>query len=66
MEYIKAIEDSLGKTAHKEFLPMQPGDVPKTEADVSDLMLDLDYKPDTPIVKGIENFIDWYKLYFDV
>jgi UDP-glucuronate 4-epimerase len=66
MEYIKAIEDSLGKTAQKEFLPMQPGDVPRTEADVTDLVENLGYKPDTPVQKGIESFIEWYKSYFDI
>jgi UDP-glucuronate 4-epimerase len=45
---------------------MQPGDVPKTEASVTDLMEDLGYKPDTPIVIGIEKFINWYKLYFGI
>ncbi len=64
MEYIGAIEKKLGKQAEKEFLPMQAGDVPKTEANVTDLMEDLGYKPNTPIVKGIEKFIDWYKSYF--
>jgi UDP-glucuronate 4-epimerase len=73
MEYIAAIETTLGKTAQKEFLsgellltglPMQPGDVPRTEADVTDLMEDLHYKPDTPVKEGIEKFIEWYKSYF--
>ncbi len=64
MDYIAAIESILGKTAKKEFLPMQPGDVPKTEADVTDLAEDLGYKPDTPVQKGIERFIEWYKSYF--
>jgi UDP-glucuronate 4-epimerase len=64
MEYIKAIEDTLGKTAQKEFLPMQPGDVPRTEADVTDLVKILGYKPNTPVQKGIERFIEWYKSYF--
>ena len=64
MEYIGAIEKALGKTSKKELLPMQPGDVPRTEADVSDLMTDLDYKPDTPVQKGIEKFVEWYKGYF--
>ncbi len=64
MEYIKAIEDTLGKTAQKEFLPMQPGDVPKTQADVTDLVENLGYKPNTPVATGIERFIKWYKHYF--
>ena len=66
MEYIKAIEDTLGKTAQKEFLPMQPGDVPRTEADVTDLVENLGYKPDTPTAKGIERFIEWYKTCFKI
>ncbi|MFW5804657.1 MAG: capsular biosynthesis protein CpsI, partial [bacterium] len=66
MEYIAAIESALGKTAQKEFLPMQPGDVPRTEADVTDLMADLNYKPDTPVQEGIARFIDWYKSYFEI
>ncbi len=65
MDYISAIENALGKTAVKEFLPMQPGDVPRTEADVTDLEKDLGYRPDTPVQKGIEEFIEWYKSYFN-
>ena len=64
MEYIGAIEKHLGKTAQKEFLPMQPGDVPQTEADVTDLVNNLGYKPNTTVEKGIERFIKWYKDYF--
>lgn len=65
-EYIAAIEAALGKTAEKEFLPMQPGDVPRTEADVTDLMRDLGYKPSTPVKTGIEKFTTWYKTYFGI
>lgn len=64
LDYIAAIESALSKTAQKEFLPMQPGDVPKTEADVTDLVRDLEYKPNTTIKTGIERFIEWYKPYF--
>jgi UDP-glucuronate 4-epimerase len=64
MEYIGAIEQALGKTAQKEFLPMQPGDVSRTEADVTDLVINFGYKPDTPVQMGIEKFIEWYKHYF--
>ncbi len=63
-EYIAAIEAVLGKTAEKEFLPMQPGDVPHTEADVTDLIKDIGYKPSTSIKIGIEKFIEWYKSYY--
>jgi UDP-glucuronate 4-epimerase len=66
LDYIAAIESTLGKTAQKEFLPMQPGDVPRTEADVTDLVKNLGYKPDTPVQKGIERFIEWYKEYFKI
>jgi len=75
MEYIAAIETALNKTAQKEFLPgellltglpMQPGDVPRTEADVTDLVEDLGYKPNTAVQKGIERFIKWYKSYFNI
>ena len=64
MEYIAAIEKALGKNAIKEFLPMQPGDVPRTEADVTDLENDLGYKPSTPVALGIERFIKWYRTHF--
>jgi len=65
-EYIAAIEAALGKTAEKEFLPMQPGDVPRTEADVTDLVRDLGYKPSTSVKTGIEKFTAWYKTYFGI
>ncbi len=64
MEYIAAIEKTIGSEAKKEFLPMQPGDVPRTEADVTDLIEDLGYKPNTPVQIGIKQFIEWYKTYF--
>jgi UDP-glucuronate 4-epimerase len=64
MEYIAAIEKHLGKTAKKELMPMQPGDVPRTEADVSDLVENLGYKPDTTVSFGIGKFIEWYSTYF--
>ena len=64
MNYIKAIEKHLGKEAEKEFLPMQPGDVPKTDADVTDLRQNLNYKPDTPVSEGIRRFVEWYREYY--
>ncbi|MFW5982957.1 MAG: hypothetical protein ACOCQ4_00510 [bacterium] len=64
MEYIAAIEKHLSKTAKKELMPMQPGDVPRTDADVSDLQRDLGYKPNTSVEKGIEWFVAWYKKYY--
>lgn len=66
MDFVQAIEDRLGKKAIKEMMPMQPGDVSKTYADVNDLMTDLGYKPATPLASGISNFIDWYMDYYKV
>ena len=65
-DFIAAIEDKLGLTAVKELLPMQPGDVPRTYADVSALVNDLGYKPNTDIKTGIGRFIDWYRAYYNV
>lgn len=64
MDFITAIENKLGKTIDKNFMPIQAGDVPATFADVTDLIEDLDYKPETPIQDGINNFIDWYLDFF--
>jgi UDP-glucuronate 4-epimerase len=63
MDYIEALEKSLGKTAEKEFLPLQPGDVQDTYADIKDLVEQFDYKPSTTIEEGITNFISWYREY---
>jgi UDP-glucuronate 4-epimerase len=64
MHVIEILEQKLGRTAIKNFLPMQPGDVPATYADVDDLARDVDFHPSTPIDVGIGRFIDWYKEYF--
>jgi UDP-glucuronate 4-epimerase len=64
MEFIDTIENVLGKKAKKEFLPLQPGDVPSTFADVQDLESDIGFKPNTPIKKGIEKFMEWYLDYY--
>jgi UDP-glucuronate 4-epimerase len=66
MDYIRAIEKALGKNAELEMLPLQPGDVPDTYADVSDLIEQFDYKPATPIEQGVANFVSWYSDYFKV
>jgi UDP-glucuronate 4-epimerase len=66
LDFIEAIEDELGIKAMKEMKPLQPGDVPATYADVSDLVADLNYKPNTSIKAGIKNFINWYKSYYKV
>ena len=66
LDYIKAIEDALGVKADMELLPLQPGDVPDTYADVADLVRDFDYKPTTTINQGVAKFIEWYKNYYNV
>ena len=62
--FIDAIEDKLGKKAEKIMMPMQPGDVHKTYADITPLQTDLGYKPTTSIVEGVGNFVDWYLDYY--
>ena len=66
MDFIKAIEDKLGIVAEKEMMPLQPGDVEATYADVSDLVANLNYRPDTSIQEGIDQFVDWYMAYYGV
>jgi len=66
MHYIEVLEDCLGKKAEKNLLPLQPGDVPDTYADVQDLVRDVDYKPDTSVEEGVANFVAWYKDYYKV
>lgn len=66
MDFITALENKIGKVAEKNFLPLQAGDVPSTYADVSDLIRDLNYKPQTPIQEGINQFVDWYVDFFDI
>ena len=65
MDYIEALEDSLGIQAKKNFMPMQPGDVYKTYADTSGLFEATGYKPETPIKKGVENFVQWYREFYN-
>ena len=62
--FIHTLEDCLGRKATWNPLPLQPGDVPDTFADVDDLVKDLDYRPRTPIDVGIRRFVDWYRDYF--
>jgi UDP-glucuronate 4-epimerase len=66
MDYIGAIENALGKSIEKNLLPIQPGDVPSTYADVSDLVNDLGYKPETSVQEGVDRFIAWYREFFKV
>ncbi|SEC18247.1 UDP-glucuronate 4-epimerase [Maribacter dokdonensis] len=64
MDFITAIEESLGGVAKKDMYPMQPGDVEKTWANVDDLIKDYDYRPKTPIKKGVQQFVEWYKNFY--
>ncbi len=63
IDFITAIEDELGIEAQKEYLPMQPGDVETTYADISDLMADFGYQPKTTVREGIAKFVKWYLVY---
>lgn len=65
LTYIETLEKALGKTAEKELLPLQPGDVPDTHADIQALVDDVDYQPSTSIEEGIERFVEWYLEYFN-
>ncbi|QKF60711.1 NAD-dependent epimerase [Campylobacter curvus] len=64
MDYIKAIELKIGREINKNFLPLQAGDVPATYADVSDLVADFDYKPNTSVNEGVARFIEWYSEFY--
>ncbi len=66
LRYIEVIEDCLGKKAEKNLLPIQPGDVPDTYADVDALVADVGYQPTTPIEVGVQRFVDWYRQYYQV
>ena len=65
MDYIGALEKALGKKAEMNLLPLQPGDVPDTYADVDDLVEQFDYKPSTSVEEGVARFIRWYREYFE-
>jgi UDP-glucuronate 4-epimerase len=66
MDYIAALENSLGKKADMNMLPLQPGDVPNTYADVTDLVEQFHYKPSTPVDQGVANFVTWCRDYFNI
>ena len=66
MDYIYALEKALGKKAKINFLPLQPGDVPDTFANVDNLIKKFNYKPSTPVTEGIANFVEWYKNYYKI
>ncbi len=66
LRYIEVLEDCLGRKAERNLLPLQPGDVPDTYADVDALQRDTGYSPSTPIETGINRFVDWYRNYYQV
>lgn len=66
MRYIELIEECVGKKAEKNMLPLQPGDVPATYADIDALVNDVDYKPSTSIEQGVANFVNWYRDFYKV
>jgi UDP-glucuronate 4-epimerase len=64
LTFIEVIEAAMGKPAEKVMMPMQPGDVPATYADVDDLMADVGFRPNMPLAEGIARFVDWYREYY--
>jgi UDP-glucuronate 4-epimerase len=64
MRFIEVLEQQLGRKAEKNMLPLQPGDVPATWADVDDLVRDVGFKPNTRIEEGLERFVAWYRSYY--
>ena len=66
LRYIEVLEACLGRKAVMEMLPLQPGDVPDTEADVSDLIANVGYRPVVPVEEGVANFVRWYRGYYGV
>lgn len=66
LRYIEVLEAALGRKAQKNLLPMQPGDVPDTFADIDDLVRDVGYRPATPVEDGVARFVEWYLQYYRV
>lgn len=66
MEFVEAIENKVGKTAKKNYMDLQPGDVPETYANVEDLFKNINFKPSTNIQDGVNNFVDWYLDYYNI
>jgi UDP-glucuronate 4-epimerase len=66
LRYIEVLEKCLGRAAKKNFLPLQPGDVPVTRADVDDLARDFGYRPQMTVEEGIARFVEWYRGYYAV
>lgn len=65
LKFIEVLEETLGRKAEKQFLPLQQGDVPETYADIDDLMRDVGFRPHTPIEEGIRSFVTWYKEFYE-
>ena len=65
-DFISALEDALGVSAKKEYMPIQPGDVPDTCADIRDLSEDFGYRPTTDVTEGISRFVNWYKNFYEL
>ena len=66
MRFIEVLENALGKEAKKNLLPIQPGDVPATYADIVDIEQTVGFRPATPLETGIQRFVDWYRSYYGV
>ena len=66
MDYIDALEKALGKKAKINFLPLQPGDVPDTYANIDNLKEKYNYQPSTSVIDGVSHFVDWYKDYYKI
>ena len=66
MDFIEAIEESLGRKAKKNFLPLQPGDVPNTWANVEDLVESFGYAPSVTVREGVQRFVKWYTAFYDI
>ena len=66
LDYIKSLEKALGKKAKINLLPLQPGDLQNTHANVKNLMKQFDYKPNTMVIDGVTKFVDWYRKYYNL
>lgn len=66
LHFIQVLEQALGKNAEKKLMPLQPGDVPATYADIEDLSRDVGFKPATPIEVGIPRFVEWYRNFYKI
>jgi UDP-glucuronate 4-epimerase len=66
LHFIEVLEQALGKQAEKTLMPLQPGDVPATYADIDDLARDVGFSPATPIEEGIPRFVKWYREFYRV